>query len=115
MAELEFALDAEQKTNMETYKDVKKNERRVRELTTELEEEKRNNLRSQDAINHLEAKIKSYKKQVEETEEIAATNLAKYRKAHLSLNDAADRADQAETDLNRQRAYNRSSVSMARE
>ncbi len=96
MAELELALEAEQKANMETYKEVKKNERRVRELTTELEEEKRNNLKSQEVINHLEAKTKSYRRQVEETEEIAALNLAKYRKAQSSLTDASDRADQAE-------------------
>ena len=34
---------------------------------------------------NLQQKIKSYKKQIEEAEEIAALNLAKFRKAQKSL------------------------------
>ena len=34
-------------------------------------------------IDQLQGKIKSYKKQIEEAEEIAALNLAKYRQAQV--------------------------------
>lgn len=94
---------------------VKRQERRVRELTTQVEEEKKKQLRSQDHVDQLQNKIKAYKKQIEETEEIAALNLGKFRKTQYELRDAAERADQAEVQLSKQRAFNRSSASMARE
>ena len=50
----------------------------------------------QGLIDQLQGKIKSYKKQIEEAEEIAALNLAKYRKVAGALGDAAAAADAAE-------------------
>ena len=47
-------------------------------------------------------------------EEIAAVNLAKYRKVQLELEDAEERADAAENTLGKLRAKNRSSVSQTR-
>ena len=47
-------------------------------------------------IDQLQGKIKSYKKQIEEAEEIAALNLAKYRKVAGALGDATANADAAE-------------------
>ena len=47
-------------------------------------------------IDQLQGKVKSYKKQIEEAEEIAALNLAKYRKVAGALGDAAAAADAAE-------------------
>ncbi len=93
----------------------KKNERRVRELANGVEEEKKNQIKLQDSVNQLQNKIKAYKKQIEETEEIAAANLAKFRKAQHELNEASDRVNEAESLLAKQRARNRSSVSMSRE
>ena len=58
--------------------------------------------------------MKVYKRQVEEAEEIAAVNLAKFRKVQHELEDAEERADQAENQLNKQRAKNRSTVSAGR-
>ena len=112
---MEFALDAEQRNNMDVSKDVKRNERKVRELNAQLEEEKKNQLRSQELVNQLQNRVKAYKKQIEETEEIAALNLTKFRKAQLQLDDVSERADQAECQLAKQRSFNRSSVSMGRE
>ncbi len=40
--------------------------------------------------------FRSYKKQIEEAEEIAAINLAKYRKAQQELEEADERAKLAE-------------------
>ena len=47
-------------------------------------------------------------------EEIAAINLAKYRKVQHELEDAEERADMAENTLAKLRAKNRSSVSASR-
>lgn len=47
-------------------------------------------------------------------EEIAATNLAKYRKVQKELDEADERADAAENALSKIRAKNRSSVSAAK-
>ena len=52
--------------------------------------------------------IKSYKKQIEEAEEIAALNLAKYRKVAGALGDAEAAADQSEQALARMKARARS-------
>jgi len=53
-----------------------------------------------------------YKKQIEDAEEIAAINLSKYRKAQHELEDATQRADQAESQIAKNRALNRSSTSI---
>lgn len=47
-------------------------------------------------------------------EEIAAINLAKYRKVQHELEDAEERADAAENSLQKLRVKNRSSVSQVR-
>lgn len=57
--------------------------------------------------------MKVYKRQVEEAEEIAATNLGKYRQLQAQLDDAEERADSAENSLSKLRAKNRSSASIA--
>merc|ERR1711915_744608 len=68
----------------------------------------------QDLVEKLQAKIKTYKRQVEEAEEIAAMNLAKYRKVQHELEDAEERADVAEGSLGKVRSKNRSSASVGR-
>jgi myosin heavy chain 6/7 len=45
-------------------------------------------------IDNLQQKIKSYKKQIEEAEAIAALNLSKYKQVHTNL---AIRSEEAET------------------
>jgi hypothetical protein len=47
----------------------------------------------------LQQKIKTYKKQIEEAEEIAALNLAKFRKAQQELEEAEERSKLAENQL----------------
>lgn len=47
-------------------------------------------------------------------EEIAAVNLAKYRKVQTELEDAEERAESADTALQKIRMKNRSSVSVQR-
>jgi len=47
-------------------------------------------------------------------EEVAAINLAKYRKVQTELEDAEERADSAENAVQKMRAKNRSSMSVSR-
>ena len=80
----------------------------------QAEEDRKNMERMQDLVEKLQAKIKTYKRQVEEAEEIAAMNLAKYRKVQHELEDAEERADVAEGSLGKVRSKNRSSASVGR-
>ena len=52
-----------------------------------------------DLATKLQAKIKTYKKQIEEDEEIAALNLAKFRKAQQELEETEERAKLAEAQM----------------
>ena len=45
-----------------------------------------------DLAGKLQMKIKTYKQQIEEAEEIAALNLAKFRKAQQELEETEERA-----------------------
>jgi len=51
----------------------------------------------------LQQKIKIYKKQIEEAEEIAALNLAKFRKAQQEMEEAEERSKLAENQLSTSR------------
>merc|ERR1712029_264720 len=53
----------------------------------------KNHQRMQSLVDQMQSKIKSYKKQIEEAEEIAALNLAKYRQVQSALGVAEERAD----------------------
>merc|ERR1712130_49795 len=82
--ELESELDAENRRLNDAQKGLRKSERKIKELTYQQDEDKKNNERMQGLIDQLQGKIKSYKKQIEEAEEIAALNLAKYRQVQTS-------------------------------
>jgi len=112
--ELEMELDSEQRRHAETQKNMRKADRRLKELAFQSDEDRKNQERLQDLVDKLQAKIKTYKRQVEEAEEIAAVNLAKFRKVQNELEDAEERADTAEGTLQKLRAKNRSSVSVSR-
>merc|ERR1712072_1327934 len=91
--ELESELDAETRRFGDMSKNLRKSERSIKELTFAADEDKKNHERMQSLIDQLQGKVKSYKKQIEEAEEIAALNLAKYRKVAGALGDAAAEAD----------------------
>merc|ERR1711962_1362688 len=71
--ELESELDAESRRFADVSKNLRKTERSITELAFAADEDK--------------------KKQIEEAEEIAALNLAKYRKVAGALGDAEASAD----------------------
>merc|ERR1711893_546729 len=106
--ELESELDAENRRFADAQKNLRKSERRIKELTFAADEDRKNHERMQGLIDQLQAKIKSYKKQIEEAEEIAALNLAKFRQAQGNLADASERADLNESALAKTRARGRS-------
>lgn len=113
--ELESELECEHKNKEEILKEVKRNDRKIKELAFSSEEDKKNQIRMQILIDQLNNKIAAYKRQVEETEEVASLNLAKFRKATNELNEAHERTDAAEMQLAKARSKQRSSASMNRE
>ncbi|XP_069700196.1 myosin heavy chain, muscle isoform X3 [Periplaneta americana] len=106
--ELENELDGEQRRHADAQKNLRKSERRIKELSFQGEEDRKNHERMQDLVDKLQQKIKTYKRQIEEAEEIAALNLAKFRKAQQELEEAEERADLAEQAIAKFRAKGRS-------
>ncbi|GCB80912.1 hypothetical protein scyTo_0022427, partial [Scyliorhinus torazame] len=64
--DLENELEAEQRRCTEAVKGARKYERRIKELTYQTEEDRKNNLRLQDLVDKLQLKVKSYKRSSEE-------------------------------------------------
>merc|ERR1711988_1273043 len=107
--ELESELDAENRRNADSLKNLRKSERKIKELSYSQDEDRKNHERMQGLIDQLQGKIKSYKKQIEEAEEIAALNLAKYRQVQGNLAGAQERADLNEQALAKAKARSRAS------
>merc|ERR1719150_2632635 len=108
--ELESEVDAEARRCGDAHKNLRKSERRIKEMTYAQDEDRKNHERMQALIDQLQAKIKSYKKQIEEAEEIAALNLAKFRQTQTNLADSQERADLNEQALAKTKAKGRGSV-----
>merc|ERR1711913_99953 len=106
--ELESELDAESRRQADALKNLRRSERRINELTFASDEDRKNHERMQSLVDGLQGKIKTYKKQIEEAEEIAALNLAKFRKVAGEIDTAAGRADVAEQAVAKGRTRGRS-------
>merc|ERR1712058_103148 len=106
--ELESELDAESRRCSDAQKNLRKSERYIKELSYQQDEDRKNHERMQGLIDQLQGKVKSYKKQIEEAEEIAALNLAKYRQVQSNLSGSNERADLNEQALAMTRARARS-------
>lgn len=127
--ELEGEVETEQKRASDATKGARKYERRVKELTYQTEEDKKTVLRLQDLVDKLQLKVKVYKRQNEEAvrscqpfsntiilwlimilslqEEQLSAHLAKLRKVQHELDEAQERADIAESQVNKMRTKNR--------
>ena len=90
--ELEIELGGLQNKTSEMSKGFQKAERRIKELQFQQDEDHKNQEHMSDLASKLQQKIRTYKKQIEEAEEIAALNLAKYRKAQQELEEADERS-----------------------
>merc|ERR1712177_18406 len=97
--ELEIELGNVQARTSDNLKGHQKAERKIKELQFQNDEDKKNQVAMSDLAGKLQAKIKTYKKQIEEAEEIAALNLAKFRKAQQELEETEDRARLAGANL----------------
>merc|ERR1712173_500653 len=102
--ELESEVDAEARRMADSQKNLRKSERRIKEMTYAADEDRKNQDRMQKLVDDLQDKIKSYKKQIEEAEEIAALNLAKFRNAQAQAIDSAELADVNEKALAKAKA-----------
>merc|ERR1712193_270667 len=91
--EPESEVDAESRRSGDGQKNLRRSERRIKELTYASDEDRKNHERMQALVDQLQSKIKSYKKQIEEAEEIAALSLAKFRQAQGQLGEAEESAD----------------------
>merc|ERR1712115_456989 len=98
--EMEIELGGVQSKTSESFKAYQKAERKIKELCFQQDEDHKNQDQMSELANKLQAKIKTYKKQIEEAEEIAALNLAKFRKAQQELEETEDRTKMAEAQLN---------------
>merc|ERR1712073_245727 len=107
--ELQSELEAENRRFSDAQKNLRKSERRIKEITYSSDEDRKNQERMQTLIDQLQGKIKTYKKQIEEAEEIAALNLAKYRQAQASLQESEQRADLNEHALAKYKSKGRAS------
>merc|ERR1712217_652994 len=83
----------------ENMKAHQRSDRKIKELQFQNDEDRKNQDRMSDLASKLQGKIKTYKKQIEGAEEIAALNLAKFRKAQQELEETEDRAKMAENAL----------------
>jgi myosin heavy chain 6/7 len=107
--ELESEMDSEHRRFNDSQKNLCKSERRIKELSFAADEDRKNHERMQGLIDQLQGKIRSYKKQIEEAEEIAALNLAKFRQAQAQLGESEERADLNEQALAKFKARDRGS------
>merc|ERR1712033_137255 len=88
LSDLEAELANTQARTGESAKAYQRAERKCKELVFSSGEDKKNQDRMSDLAAKLQSKIKTYKQQIEEAEEIAALNLAKFRKAQQELEEA---------------------------
>ncbi|XP_039937947.1 myosin-3-like [Hirundo rustica] len=102
--ELEAELEEERKQSSEVLRDICKSERRLKVLIVHCEEQKRIMIRLQNLVDELQKKIKSYRRQAEEADEQANTDLSKLRTALHKIGEALERAETAENQVNKLRA-----------
>jgi len=105
--ELDSELSAENRRFGDAQKNLRKAERRIKEITYAGDEDRKNHERMQSLIDQLQGRIKLYKKQIEEAEEIAALNLAKFRQAQSNLAQSEEQADLNERALAKVKANGR--------
>ena len=97
--ELEMELGNVQARTLENQKAHQKAERKIKEFTFQNDEDQKNQERMSELATKLQSKIKTYKKQIEEAEEIAALNLAKFRKSQQELEETEERVRLADGQL----------------
>merc|ERR1711993_204803 len=98
--ELEIFLANEKKSHVETTTVLHKKESSVKALLLQSEEDRKNILILQESLEKLNEKIKMYKRQLEEQEQISNSNIMRVKKFQRELEAAESRAEEAESNLN---------------
>merc|ERR1711944_107502 len=98
--ELEIFLANEKKSHVETTTALHKKETSVKALLLQSEEDRKNILILQESLDKLNEKIKMYKRQLEEQEQISNSNIMRVKKFQRELEAAESRANEAESSLN---------------
>ena len=62
-------MELEQRNHQESLKEIKKNDRKLKELASQADEDRQNQVRLQDQVEKLQTKVKFYKRQADETED----------------------------------------------
>jgi len=116
LRDLEVELEAEQRRHREAEASARKAERQLKEFQTLQEEDRRLIIELQEQVSGLSGKVKQYKRQLEEAEEVTTITLNKYRKIQSQLEEAESRADSAERSLTLGRSSSRArSTSVTKE
>ena len=97
--ELEMELGAAKSRTSQNSRAFERANRRAKELQFQQDENQKNQNQMNDFVNKLQENLKTYKYQIEEAEEIAALNLAKYRKVQQQLEETEERAKLAGSQL----------------
>ena len=95
--ELETELGSIQAHTSENVKGLQKSERRNKELQFAIDEDRKNQDHMSELAGKLQGKVKTYKRQIEDAEEIAALNLAKFRLAQQELEEVEERSRSAKS------------------
>ncbi|KAH3838862.1 paramyosin-like isoform X1 [Dreissena polymorpha] len=109
--DLEAEFEAEQRREREAQANARKFERQYKELLALMEDDKRHLAELTSINDSLSIKIKTYKRQIDEAEEVATIAMNKYRKAVALIEEADSRADMAEKSLQTVRRSRSMSVS----
>ncbi|XP_034482878.1 paramyosin, long form isoform X1 [Drosophila innubila] len=108
--DLELELEEEKRRHAETIKILRKKERTVKEVIVQCEEDQKNIILLQDALDKTTAKINIYRRQLSEQEGFSQQSTTRVRRFQRELEAAEDRADVAESNLNLIRAKHRTFV-----
>ncbi|XP_019724948.1 myosin-7B-like [Hippocampus comes] len=113
VCELQTKLSMEQKKREEYQEGVRRYERKLKEITGQSEEDRGTLMRMQEVIEKLQSKVKIYKRQAESAEEQVNCTSMHFRKVQHQLDDAEERADIAESAVNKLRLQRTSMLAAA--
>jgi myosin protein heavy chain len=91
--QLESDLDLEKAKEQEYIKEIRRLEKRNKDLLDQIGDEQLKLMTLNDAYEKLQIKMKAYKSQIEGAEELAASNISKCKRLQRELEDAEDRAE----------------------
>ncbi|KAM9089909.1 LOW QUALITY PROTEIN: myosin-15 [Megaptera novaeangliae] len=100
--ELDGELESEVRRNTEAQRGARRFERCIKELTHQAEKDKKNMSRMQTLMDNLQLNVQSFKQEIEAEAE-ASQYLSKYKKQQHELNEAKERAEIAESQVNKLR------------